>query len=157
MLYVIDTSALIDLFDNYYLSRFPTMWGLFDSLVECGSIVSVREAFREIESFQGALRLVTWSKAHQSFFEQPTPEEIDFVRQILMVPHFQQLLDKKKVRSGGPVADPFVIAKAKARGGFVVTHEKYKNNAARIPNVCKSLSIPYLNLEEFMEKENWLF
>jgi len=35
--------------------------------------------------------------------------------------------------------------------------KSWKENSAKIPNVCDHFDIPYLNLEEFMEKENWTF
>jgi len=73
------------------------------------------------------------------------------------VQHFQAMIRKKERLKGKPVADPFVIAKAKISGVWVVTQEKLKENAAQIPNVCKHFEIPCINLEGFMEKENWTF
>jgi len=64
---------------------------------------------------------------------------------------------KKERLQGNPVADPFVIAKAKVLNGCVVTQEKYKENAAKIPNVCKHFEILCIDLEKFMENENWKF
>ncbi len=58
---------------------------------------------------------------------------------------------------GKPVADPFVIAKANAIGGCVVTQEKFRKNAAKIPNICKHFEIRFTNLEGFMEKVDWIF
>jgi hypothetical protein len=56
-----------------------------------------------------------------------------------------------------PVADPFVIACAKIRGGTVVTEERLKPNAARIPNICQHFGIPCTNLEGFMQLMGWNF
>jgi hypothetical protein len=50
-----------------------------------------------------------------------------------------------------------VIAKAKVVGGCVVTQEKKKPQAAKIPNVCEHFGIHCVNLEGFMEQENWTF
>lgn len=58
---------------------------------------------------------------------------------------------------GKPVADPFVIAKAKVVEGIVVTQEEYKPNAAKIPNICEELAVSCVNVEGFMEKEQWRF
>jgi hypothetical protein len=55
------------------------------------------------------------------------------------------------------VADPFVLAKAQAIGGCVITTEKYKKNAAQIPNVCEHFNIPCMDLEWFMKEEDWTF
>jgi len=67
------------------------------------------------------------------------------------------MVRKKERLQGKPVADPFVIAKAKISEGWVVTQEKLKENSAQIPNVCKHFGIPCINLERFMEKEGWQF
>jgi len=47
-MYVFDTSPLISLFENFYRSRFPSLWERFDRLVADGQIVSTREAMREV-------------------------------------------------------------------------------------------------------------
>ena len=63
--------------------------------------------------------------------------------------HFQQLIDKRKILSGGYVADPFVVAKAMVQNRIVLTREKFKENAAKIPNVCKHFGAPCVDIEEF--------
>ena len=67
------------------------------------------------------------------------------------------MIRKKERLQGKPVADPFVIAKAKSLGGSVVTEERWKENSANIPNVCEYFGISCINLEEFMKKEDWTF
>lgn len=49
MRYVFDSGALIDLFNNFYQERFPSLWEKFDRLVSDGTIISVREVYNEIE------------------------------------------------------------------------------------------------------------
>jgi len=49
MIYVFDSSTLIDLFRYYYRNRFPSLWEKFDQAVKAESIISVREVFNEIE------------------------------------------------------------------------------------------------------------
>ena len=65
--------------------------------------------------------------------------------------------EKKKLLKGGPFADPFIIAKAKIINAVVVSQEKYKENAVKIPNICKYFNIECINLEGFLTKENWKF
>ena len=38
-----------------------------------------------------------------------------------------------------------------------LTKEKLKPNAVKIPNICEHFMVPYLDLEGFMEKEDWTF
>ena len=85
------------------------------------------------------------------------PNEFQIVTEIFQTPHFQTLIRKQERLLGKPVADPFVIAKAQSIGGCVITTEKYKKNAAQIPNVCKHFNIPCMDLERFMKEEDWTF
>jgi len=156
MIYVFDSSPLIDLFRYYYLDRFPSLWENFDALDLERRIISVREVRKELEGHGD--RLSDWVKDHREFFLTPTADELNFVAEIFKVTHFQALVRKKEQLQGKPVADPFVIAKAKIQEeGCVVTQEVKKPNAAKIPNVCEHFGIPCLNLEAFMENEKWRF
>lgn len=155
MIYVFDSSTLIHLFRYYYLQRFPTLWEKFDDMAKTGEIISVREVYTEIKD-KGD-RLSKWAKAHRDFFLESSLEEINFVTEIFKIPHFQTLIKQQARLQGNPVADPFVIAKAKISGYCAVTQEGLKEHAARIPNVCNHFGIDWTDLEGFMEKENWTF
>jgi Domain of unknown function (DUF4411) len=156
MSYVFDSNSLIDLFKHYYPGRFPTLWDNFDALVSRGRLVSVREVFNEIGSSEDPLGI--WAKEQKNIlFLESTVEELKFVVEIFQVQHFQAMIRKKERLKGKPVADPFVIARAKILGACVVTQEKNTDNAAKIPNACDHFGIPCTNLEGFMEKENWTF
>lgn len=74
-----------------------------------------------------------------------------FVQEIFKVEHFQIIISRKNLLSGKPVADPFVIAKAKVIDGTVVTNESYKPHGAKIPNICEYFNVKCANLEKFME------
>ncbi|HEX8262860.1 MAG TPA: DUF4411 family protein [Allosphingosinicella sp.] len=155
-MYVFDNSPISVLFRNYYRRRFPTLWDRFDALVADGRIVSTREVYREAvdSSFEN---LRDWVTAHQSVFHVPTAAEGSFVGRIYAVRHFQQNIEQKKLLKGGRNADPFVIAKAATEGRCVVTMEQFKENGAKIPNICAHFGVDCLSLERFMEREGWEF
>jgi hypothetical protein len=155
MIYVFDNDALITLFRYYYPTRFPSLWDKFEKCVRGNKIISVREVYNEIEGHSS--RLGEWVKEHRDFFYPPSSEKLAFVADIFRVPHFQDLVRKQERLQGKPVADPFVIAKAKVANGCVITQESRKPNAVHIPNVCDHFSIHCLNLEGFMEREDWTF
>jgi len=156
MKYVFDSGPLIDLFRHYYPSRFPTLWEKFHNLVLEEELISVREVYNEINSRKDML--TSWAKKEKDkLFSQPTIEEFQFVREIFQVRHFQSMIRKKERLRGKPVADPFVIARAKVLDCQVVTTELFKDNSAKIPNVCKHFSVQCINLEGFMEQEGWTF
>ncbi len=155
-MYVFDTNAFSQLFHSYYPARFPTLWVNFEALLADGEITSTREVGREIEDDRvKALR--EWAKGHPELFPAPTAEEGAFVGQIFAVPHFQQVIEQKKLYRGGKNADPFVIARASVLNATVVTMEQKPKNGARIPNICEHFGIDCTSLEGFMEKEGWQF
>ncbi len=112
MKYVFDSDSLINLFRHYYPERFPTLWEQFDALVSGGELISVREVFNEIGSSEDSLG--TWAKEQKNIlFLETTVEEFKFVAEIFQVRHFQAMIRKQERLKGMPVADPFVIARAK--------------------------------------------
>ena len=156
MKYVFDSNSLINLFKHYYPGRFPSLWEKFDALVSEGKLISVREVFNEIGSIEDSLGI--WAKKQKNIlFLESTVEELQFVGEIFKVRHFQAMIRKQERLKGKPVADPFVIARAKILNACVVTQEKGRENAAKIPNVCDHFGIPCINLEGFMKKERWTF
>jgi hypothetical protein len=156
-MYVFDSSPLIVLFNHYYPDRFPSLWENFQALITEGKIVSVREVGNEINTYAEGNRLTDWAKKNRAFFPPPTRDELVMVTEIFKIRHFQDMIRLKERLQGKPVADPFVVAKAKTCGGCVVTEERWKENAAKIPNVSKHFRIPCINLEAFMQRENWIF
>jgi hypothetical protein len=101
--------------------------------------------------------LQQWTRNNLNFFEEPTEEEQLWVRKIFETQHFRYLISKQTLLAGRPCADPFIIAKAKVINGSVVTLEKIKPNAAKIPNICKTLNIECIDLETFMKRQCWQF
>lgn len=156
MIYVFDTSPLSELFKSFYRSRFPTLWQHFDEIVSEGRLVSTREVMREVED--GPIEAArTWCDDNKEIFTTPNAAEAEFIGRIYAVRRFQQNIEQRKMLRGGRNADPFVIARAAICEGTVVTLEKEKPNAAKIPNICTHFKLPCLSLEEFMEAENWQF
>jgi hypothetical protein len=98
-----------------------------------------------------------WASNYPDFFENPTKEEMEFITQIYRVKHFQQNIEKKNLLKGSPIADPFIVAKAKINNAIVVTEEKFREHASKIPNICRHFKIEYVDLEGFLIKENWKF
>ena len=156
MSYIFDTNAFSQLFHSYYRNRFPTLWAQFDELIKSGEITSTREVAREIERDR-VVALRKWAKGQRDLFPAPNAAEAGFVRQIFAVPHFLQIIERKKLLKDGLNADPFVIVRAHDTGDTVVTLEGEPPNGAKIPNICRHFGIPCMSLEGFMEKENWTF
>ncbi|PQO23091.1 DUF4411 domain-containing protein [Rhodobacteraceae bacterium WD3A24] len=154
-MYVFDTSPLSNLFRHFYRRRFPTLWEQFDALVADGAVTSTREVRRELDFYAHVDDI--WVRDNSDIFTTPTADEAQVIRKIYAVPHFQQNIEMKKIQKGGLNADPFVVSKAYANNGIVVTLESAPPHAAKIPNICGHLGVRCLNLEEFMEEEDWQF
>lgn len=156
MPYVFDTNSFRVL-ENYYPERFPTFWGNFNEAVETGTVVSVREVYNEMERHTRTAWLMDWAKERRSSFLTPTAAEMQFVAEIFRVPHFDTLVGETQRLQGSPVADPFLVACAGVLGGFVVTEEALKPNAAKIPNVCQHFDVECTNVEGFLDRMGWKF
>ncbi len=158
MIYVFDTSSLSKL-KHFFPGVFKSVWTDLDALVQSGGLISTREVWNEIERGDVDPHTNLWLKNRKQIFTTPTADELRFVAQIFQIRHFQALIGEKQRLMGTPVADPFIIACAKIRKGTVVTEERLKPNAAKIPNVCQhaSVDVPCMDLETFMQKQGWSF
>jgi len=152
MKYLFDAGPLIGL-KHYYSQVFKSLWSKFDNLVKNGSLISVSEVYNELIKSNDFIS--SWANKHKEIFHKPTAEEMILVTKILG--KHKELIKKKNIVGGKPVADPFLIAKAKSENLILVTTEIYKTNAHSIPNICDELDVEYMNLQEFMLNENWEF
>lgn len=156
MIYVFDTSSIRSL-QHFYPSVFKTIWGGLDGLVQQQNLISTREVWNELVRQNVSADVLAWAKQNKQIFTTPNATELQFVAQIFQIQHFQSLIGEQQRLKGTPVADPFVIACAKIKGGTVVTEEQLKPNAAKIPNVCAHFNVPCIDLEKFMQQQKWIF
>lgn len=156
MIYVIDTNSL-NVLRNFYPETFPSFWEQFDGLVADGGLISVEEVLKEVRQLVDAPHVTDWADQHSEMFEPPTEEEMEHVAEIFSVRHFQQLISKDKLLRGGHVADPWLIARARAIGGCVVTEEKLKPNAAKIPNVCQHFGVGCRSMQGLLSDQGWRY
>lgn len=155
MIYVFDTNSFSEL-NAYYPDIFKSFWDKFNAMVAAGAVTSTREVKTELNR-SGLAHIMDWAKANGEVFTTPNGQETAFVGKILTVKHFQALIDTKAIQRGTPVADPFVIARAHICKGTVITQEKLKPNAAKIPNVCEHFKISCTDLQGFMRAQKWSF
>jgi hypothetical protein len=95
MIYVFDSNALIDLFNNFYPKRFPSLWNKFECLVKDGILISVREVYNEIMDYGD--HLSQWAKGNHDFFHKPSSDELTFITEIFRIQHFQSIVRKKEL------------------------------------------------------------
>ncbi len=151
-MYVFDTNIFAAL-GHYFPSAFPTIWGKIDALVAGGHIVSVKEVRRELEIRSRFQHIDDWTKANRHIFLPPSDAESKIVAEIFLKELYRGLVKKQNMLKGLPVADPFIIAAAKVKNGYVVTQESRKKGGARIPAICADLHVECIDLEEFLHRE----
>lgn len=156
-IYVFDNNSISVLIKHFYESRFPSLWTGIDEMINRGEMISVREVQRELTAVFDRIPFATRPTITATFFQIASPEELSLVRDIFSNKRFQDLISRKNILQGNPVADPFLIAKAEYCSGIVVTQEEYKPNGIKIPNICEERNIGCINLETFMEHQNWIF
>lgn len=155
--YVIDSSALIDLKDLYPKSVFENVWSKLTNLIQINRMISSTEVFREIKKKEDDL--LSWCKANSRMFVGTNEEHLKIVEEIMK--KYPKLVKHDTLH---PVADPFVIAVAKvlkdqnldAPIPIVVTHEKREENV-KMPTVCIEYGVENMRLLEMFEAEGWKF
>lgn len=149
--YVIDSSALFDLKNNYPLNIFPALCDRFNEMCDQQQIVSTREVLREIR--RGNDELVGWAEAYEENFLEPCEEEMELVAKLLEL--YPSRIREKY--STTPWADPFVICCAKYYSVPIIQHEVVDASQFKIPPMAKKAGVKCMRLIEFFEDEGWQF
>ena len=92
-----------------------------------------------------------WFSSRNEFFVQRTPDIATYSSEIIN--RFgRQLIRSTATRT---VADPYVIALARAESRIVVTQEKPKDRKVNIPSVCQYYGIRCIDLHRFANEQDW--
>ncbi len=155
MIYVFDTVTFMEM-SPLFPDVFPAFWQKLDAAVAAGEVTSTREVLTELKDGPDN-HVLDWCKKNKGIFVTPSATETSFLPRIFAVRHFQQLIGEKQRLRGTPVADPFLIARAHALQGTVVTEESPKPNKPNIPAICAHFGIPCMKLGDFMRANRWAF
>lgn len=157
-MYSLDTSALMDWQARFYPTDvFTGLKTQIEGLVATGKLRAPQIVKEELEAV-GTPSLKTWAKGQTGLFVPLDPQLQYETRDIQA--RYPELTD---VKSGHESADPWVIALAKLRGWTVISQEtsaaeKHKPpKSYYIPDVCRDLGVPCINLLGLMRKEGWTF
>jgi hypothetical protein len=150
-MYIFDKNVFLAL-GHYYPKRFPTIWKRINELADNGTLRSVREVRREIETNCPFEHIADWVSKHHDIFMIPTEAELNIIREIFLKEQYRGLVRRQNIIRGLPVADPFIVAAGKFYGAYVITQESMKIGA-RIPYLCDEMKIKCKNLEFFLEQE----
>lgn len=155
-MYVVDTNVFVNAFNVVNFQAFPDFWSSFEDLIEKGVIISVSEVYKELDRIfisksksRKNDKIAKWLNYRKTIFIKPTNEECLIVSDVFKTKNYRNLVKEKSILMGSPEADAFIVAKAKSKNWIVVTNEKKKPNAPKIPNVCESFGVEYINQDEF--------
>ena len=156
--YVVDNDVLITLMRYHPPDKpaYEAIWDEIKSLIKQKKLFSTIVVYDDIMKYLGKDdRLKKWAKSHKKrFFISPDEETWQFAKDIIR--KFPDLLDKKKLQTGEPDADPFLIALAKAEGATIITQER-KDLPNRIPMVASHYKVKSIDLYEFFEERKLKF
>lgn len=146
--YSIDTSALLDAAVRWYPQNvFPSVWEYLDGMIAEGSLSAVEEVLRELQRRDDAIH--EWVKIRKSKLLVMLEDDIQ-IAVIDVLSEFPKLVDQRPSKN---LADPFVIALAKARKLVVVSGEQGgTRDRPKIPNVCNHFGIRCLTLPQMFQE-----
>ena len=154
-IYVVDTCVVREMLFHFRrdVPAFDRMWDEIDSMITSGEIVFVKESYGELERQCTTEQNVQWLKSKKEYFTAPSNDECIIVSQIYEKRNFQNNVSIKNMLNGQPVADAFLVARAKCIGdnAIVVSREVLKPNAAKIPNICESFGVRYIDDKDFQK------
>jgi len=162
-IYVVDTNVYSHALNQFMpFDVFDYIWEPWSNGMNEGHIVSVDEVFNELSIFWDPLKSKNkynrdtrteqgkWLKAHKDCFLAMSEDESHILADIYKVKKFQEGIREPNLRSGSPVADAILVAKAKHIDGIVITDESNsKPQSDRIPNICVSFNVPYTTRPQF--------
>jgi hypothetical protein len=141
----------------YPLDVFATLNTRIEQLIKSNEFRAVELVKEELNAI-GTPDLKTWAGSHKMLFVPLAPDVQ--LEAAAIEAKYSDLLD---VKSSYQSADAYVIAFAKLQGGIVLSQETSaheKRNPKKnhyIPDVCRDLGIPCINLLGLMRKERWKF
>jgi hypothetical protein len=157
-MYSLDTSFFMDWQARYYpVDLFATLEKSIVGLIASGTCAAVELVKEEIDAV-GTPGLRSWVANQTGLFMPMTPEIQ--IEAAAIEASYPELMDPKGLNES---ADAYVIALAKLKGWLVVSQEtsvQEKHRPRRsyfIPDVCRDLGIPCVNLLGMMRREKWVF
>lgn len=147
--YIFDTSSFLSQKDNEPHRRkvYRKQWENIDDLVRTQVAVTCSEVNDEIKDKE----ISDWLSGLGCNILEIDDDIQENVKKVVTTN--PQLVDFKHIKSSG---DAFLIATAMKYNLTVVTEES-KDSEKKIPQVCKRLKIPCINILELCEKESWQF
>lgn len=155
--YVVDTNIFMDWQARHYPPDvFASLLESVNRLISAERFIAPELVQEELDAV-GTNQLTAWAQARKSIW---IPNGAIVEAAVAIQNQFPGMLDPK---AEFEEADAYVIALAQQRDGIVVTSETPAAEKRRprreffIPDVCRELGIPCINLLGLMRREKWRF
>jgi hypothetical protein len=148
--YVLDANVFIEAAMRYYaFDLAPGFWAHRVAHGTAGVVCTIDRVDAEIT---GATPLRAWLDVDFAGFvrNSGTPDTLTHYAALMRWAQAQPFTPAARSEFA-TVADAWLVAYAKANGGTVVTHEVYEANRLnriKVPNACRSLTVPFVNTFE---------
>ncbi len=156
--YVIDTSALINLQDKFEYNNpvFKAIWEEIEELILSDNFITIDFVEKEIiEDYLGRkdflIKLIKRFKRKRKFVKKVDESVINEAIPIINTEYTSGFLNQKKLADGKNEADPYLIAYCKVHGCKLISDEK-KFVSNKIPEVAKKNDVYCINLYDFFEE-----
>lgn len=168
--FLIDANAFLTPSKQYYrFSIAPGYWEQLNDLSNKGFVKTIDKITKEVcpredESMKDDVQNWYEDVFQGTIISTKQEEVVEEYQSILNHLHSSEKYSDKAFREWAmneSVADPWLIAVAKAYNYTVVSFETMKIfnggtplSSAKIPNICQDLNVPYTNLFSMMEELN---
>jgi len=156
MIYLLDTNTFVEAKNRYYnMTVCPAYWQWLRQKFASHDVASISMVGDELK--KGDDELADWAKDHPALFigVDDVGTQTCFAQVANLIVSQSAQMKAGAVEDFLSGADPWLIAKAMATHGTVVTHEAYNPNAKRkflIPNVCEQFGIGWMNTFDMLSR-----
>lgn len=162
-IFLIDSNALITPFRFYYaFDLVPPYWKELKKHLDSGEEVILDAVKDEIEKGQDDLSKWLSSVSHLAIVPKITEQTVKEYQNVMQFVASSGYYTERALTTWAPenIADPWLIASAKANGYTLVTQEvrsrglskKTPNRSAKIPDVAEYLGVKAIDIFEMMRR-----
>lgn len=162
--FLIDSSAILAPYRQYYaFDLVPSFWNKMRKYFEEGKVVVLDKVWDELKKGGEEDNLSKWIEQNKSLIticSHKTEEIIGNYATVLQYIQTSELYKESAIAewASNSIADPWIIAAAKANKYTIVTEEKksngiskkQKNKEAKIPDVANALGVETVSLFDMM-------
>ncbi|MBF0142675.1 MAG: DUF4411 family protein [Magnetococcales bacterium] len=160
-MYFLDSNVFIEASNRYYsFDICPGFWDWLDREIPNGKVASIVNVYEELKECKDELANWVKIRRNQGMFldVDDTATQEAFQKIAATVGQSAYKPSAKSQFLAG--ADPWLIAKALAQKGTVVTHEQPAPDSIKrvpIPNICQEYGIDFINTFDLLRKSSVTF